>query len=131
MRPWLIVAATVSLGVSAGETFPFDSQAIVETALGYLHAHPIWENGLRLNYDEPHVFALVGQSKRKFISVGFDAYGDIGDLGGSFVILEQCPSGKVVVALPGAVSNFANYRKYVTATVSGSVEISRRCVETQ
>ncbi len=129
MRGWLVTTVAVSLVASAGETFPFDSHAIIKIARSYMHAHPGWENGLRLNYDEPHIFTLVDQSGRRFISVGFDAYGDIGDLGGSFVVIEDCPGGASVVALPGMISNFATYESYVTGFISDVIGLPQACPE--
>jgi hypothetical protein len=94
-------------------------------ATTYLRANAMWVEGRTLNYDKPQVFAAEGQFGRHFISVGFDSSGHTG---GSFVVLEVCPEGgPVVVALPGTMQNFANYRGYVTQLIS----VGRLCAAPQ
>jgi hypothetical protein len=125
MRSWFSLTVLIGLSAAAAPPFPFDPRAAIEMATTYLRSNAVWVEGRTLNYDKPQLFAAAGQVGRHFISVGFDSSGNAG---GSFVVLEVCPKGgPVVVALPGAMQNFADYRGYVTQLISGSVVVPHAC----
>jgi len=124
-RRWANTLCLVCFSAIAGEPFDYDQQQAAKLAITYLRDHPASDHR-KPNFDEPHVFALIGQFDRHFISVGFESSGNTG---GSFVVLEDCSNtGHLVVAISGILEDFARYRVFVTDTIVDSrVVVPREC----